>query len=193
MYPKIILASRSPRRQELLKSLNVDFVVKIPDIEEEKKPQEGPIQFVRRIAREKAEAIECNEEDLIIAADTIVYCRDRIIGKPRDSSDAYEQLSFLSACSHEVISGLCIKGTKGEIQIAHEVSKVFFRKLSREEILAYIKSREPLDKAGSYGIQGLGALFIDRIEGCFYNVVGLPLTKLYLMLKEQGFDLLLKG
>jgi septum formation protein len=113
------------------------------------------------------------------------------MGKPKNESEAYQQLRKLSGREHVVLTGLCVfDEKKGEAEVQCETSKVFFRKLSNEEINFYISTREPLDKAGSYGIQGRGALFVTRIEGCYYNIVGLPLTRLYLMLKKCGVDLL---
>jgi septum formation protein len=188
---KIILASRSPRRIQLLTDLGVSFTAVASDVPEEIRGLEKPEAAVMRISKAKAEAVAEKETGIIIAADTIVQCQDEIMGKPKNESEAYQQLRKLSGREHVVLTGLCVfDEKKDEAEVQCETSKVFFRKLSDEEINFYISTGEPLDKAGSYGIQGRGALFVNRVEGCYYNIVGLPLTRLYLMLKKCGVDLL---
>ncbi|MDR1160294.1 MAG: Maf family protein [Syntrophomonadaceae bacterium] len=191
MRKKIILASRSPRRIQLLTDLGVSFTAVASDVPEEIRGLEKPEAAVMRISKAKAEAVAEKETGIIIAADTIVQCQDEIMGKPKNESEAYQQLRKLSGREHVVLTGLCVfDEKKDEAEVQCETSKVFFRKLSDEEINFYISTGEPLDKAGSYGIQGRGALFVNRVEGCYYNIVGLPLTRLYLMLKKCGVDLL---
>lgn len=192
-FPEIVLASKSPRRQELLSVLGLPFTILVPHGEEKIEPGEDPSQAVMRIAQAKAQAITGHTTGIIIAADTVVWCQGKILGQPKNFDDAYQQLSMLSGKEHQVFTGLCVLAPGGAADVQYENSTVYFRTLSKAEIIAYIETKEPLDKAGSYGIQGKGALFVNRIEGCYYNIVGLPLTRLYFMLKRQGVDLLLGG
>ncbi len=189
---KIILASRSPRRQMLLKGLGVNFLCIPAEIEETVFPSEKPIAAVKRIAVQKAETVSKTlNEGIVIAADTIVVYKEKILGQPLDKYDAFKKLSILNGQDHDVITALCIIDVlSNEIEIEAETTRVFFRQMSEGEIWGYINTGEPMDKAGAYGIQGLGSIFVNRIEGCFYNVVGLPLNRLYLMLRKHGVDLL---
>ncbi len=189
---EIILASSSPRRQSLLKNLGLCFSTISTNIDESFLPQESPRDAVRRLARLKAErAIPVLEEDcLLITADTIVVLDGEIMGKPGSEDDALEMLTRLSGRCHEVITAVCLRTRAGGCEVEDETTRVYFRPLSKEEILSYIASGEPADKAGAYGIQGQGGLLIERIEGCFFNVVGLPISRLYLMLKKHGINLL---
>ena len=183
---RIILASESPRRRQLLEILGIDFDCVKPPITEDLIAGEPPVKAAQRLAREKAESIQC-EDGLIIAADTIVFCQGRILGKPNDEKEAGEMLSLLSGRHHEVITAICLK--KGlETDLQSEITRVFFRKLNRKEISGYIAAGEPFDKAGAYGIQGKGSIFISRIEGCYFNVVGLPLSRLYQMLQKHNIE-----
>ncbi|NLZ44618.1 MAG: septum formation protein Maf, partial [Clostridia bacterium] len=145
-----------------------------------------------RVAAEKAgEIAALHPNALVIAADTIVVAENRIMGKPRDKGDAREMLSFLSGRWHEVYTGIAlVRAAEGKSLLDYERTRVKFHSLSREEIDRYIRSGEPMDKAGAYGIQGLGAVLVERIEGCYFNVVGLPLAKLALMLKKFGLEVL---
>ncbi len=188
---EIILASSSPRRQSLLKNLGICFSTISTNIDESFLPQESPRNTVRRLARLKAErAVPVLREDcLLITADTIVVLDGQVMGKPESEDDALEMLTRLSGRCHEVITAICIR-TPGEYEVEDEITRVYFRHLSEEEIKAYIASGEPADKAGAYGIQGRGGLLVQRIEGCYFNVVGLPMSRLYLMLKKHGVDLL---
>ncbi len=188
---KIILASESPRRKQLLETLGIIFICIRPEIVEEIKSGESARQTAERLARQKAEAIDILDADsLIIAADTVVFCAGKILGKPNNEEEAYEMLSLLSGKSHEVISAVCLKKGFNESEVQSEITTVLFRNLSQEEILGYIATGEPFDKAGAYGIQGKGSVLVTRIEGCYFNVVGLPLSRLYEMLKKQNIEVL---
>lgn len=188
---KIILASESPRRRQLLETLGIAFVCIRPEIAEEIKSGESARQAAERLAKQKADSVEILDKDsLIIAADTVVLCAGKILGKPINEEEAYEMLSLLSGRSHEVISAVCLKKGFNESEVQSEITTVFFRKLSQEEILGYIATGEPFDKAGGYGIQGKGSVLVTRIEGCYFNVVGMPLSRLYEMLKKQNIEVL---
>lgn len=179
---KITLASKSPRRRKLLKQLNLKFEVISVDTPEKIKRHEKPRDAVKRISDEKMDvARTVVKSGIIITADTIVVLDDRVIGKPKNPKDAYRILKRLSGRTHTVYTGYCIFNRQKNKKItAFEKTLVKFRKLSDNEIWEYIKSGAPMDKAGAYGIQDdFGAVFIDKINGCYYNVVGLPLAKLY--------------
>ncbi len=188
---EIILASGSPRRQSLLKNLGLCFSTISVNIDESFLPQESPRDAVRRLARQKAErAVPILKDNcLLIAADTIVVLDGQVMGKPGSEEEAMEMLTWLSGRCHQVITAICIRTQRG-YEVEDETTRVYFRHLSEEEIRAYVASGEPADKAGAYGIQGRGGLLVQRIEGCYFNVVGLPLSRLYLMLKKHGIDLL---
>jgi len=192
---KFILASASPRRATLLHNLGLDFATVPADIDESIQPEEEPVDAVMRIARAKSGAVSNHHPDsIVIAADTVVVCKGQILGKPADDREAFSMLSMLSGAEHQVITGLSVLDTAtGQGEVDYELTRVWFRELENEEIKAYIASGEPRDKAGAYGIQGLAALFVAGIDGCYYNVVGLPLSRLYLMLKRQGMYLLESG
>ena len=181
----LILASQSPRRRELLGLTGLDFVVRVADIDESMDESKAPFDEVARVSRLKALAVERTPEDVVIAADTIVVCGGEVLGKPRDEEDAFRILSLLSGRSHEVMTGMTV--LRGEEVITHtEVTKIHFRKLHPDEIRAYIASGEPMDKAGAYGIQGGAALFADQMEGDYYNVMGLPVCRLAMILRSFG-------
>lgn len=188
----IILASQSPRRKELLARLGLVFTTIPANIEETIIFSQPPQESVKEIAFQKARYVaDAIDEGLIIAADTVVVWRDAILGKPLDEKDAFDMLSSLSGTEHQVITGICLlDAASADYQLAAEMTRVRFRTLNEEEIRSYIATGEPMDKAGAYGIQGLGAMLVDSIEGCYYNVVGLPLTRLYLMLRLYGINLL---
>ena len=179
----IILASQSPRRQELLKLLSMPFTVRVADIDETMDPQGSPREEVAKVSLRKARAISREADDVVIAADTIVVCQDRVLGKPRDPEDAKAMLRLLSGRDHQVMTGMTV--LRGEtVLTCTEVTDIHFRELSEKEIEAYVASGEPMDKAGSYGIQGGAALFCDRMVGDYYNVMGLPVCRLGQVLKE---------
>ena len=180
---EVILASQSPRRKELMAHLNMPFIVRVADIDETMDPQKPPFKEVARVSRKKAEAILRNPEDIVIAADTIVVCDGTVLGKPADKQDAFRMLSMLSGRSHQVMTGLTV--CRGDQHISTtEVTDVHFRTLSSQEIWDYIATKEPMDKAGSYGIQGGASIFVERIEGDYYNVMGLPVCRLSCILKD---------
>ena len=180
---EVILASQSPRRRELMQHLHIPFTVRVADIDETMDPAKPPSEEVARVSRRKAEAIPREPEDIVIAADTIVVCDGTVLGKPANDEDAYQMLSMLSGRSHQVMTGLTV--CQGErILSVTEITDVHFRPLSSREIRDYIATGEPMDKAGSYGIQGGASVFADRIAGDYYNVIGLPVCRLYCILKE---------
>ncbi len=187
---RLVLASASPRRLELVKMMGFrDFVVCPADIDEDS-PADDPAEAVRHIALEKARktAEECSEDDLIVAADTLVYLDGEALGKPKSESEAVSMLRRLSGAAHTVLTGVAVKRA-GREETFSEETRVFFRELSRREIRAYVQTGEPMDKAGAYGAQGLGAVFIERIEGDFFNVMGLPLCRLATTLRRFGAEL----
>jgi septum formation protein len=170
--------------------MGIDFSCLKPQITEELITGESALQTAERLALQKALSIsDAGEDCLIIAADTIVTCAGKILGKPGSAEEACKMLSLLSGRSHQVITAVCVK--KGlDTEVQSEITKVFFRTLNRKEILGYIATGEPFDKAGGYGIQGIGSVLVDRIEGCYFNVVGLPLSRLYKMLQKQNIEVL---
>ena len=191
----LILASASPRRQELLRSANIEFSVRPANITEVRRPDEAPDGYVRRLAREKAQAIagKIIFGDVVLGADTEVVLdlrRGTPLGKPRDAEDAARMLRLLSGRSHYVLTGVCLlwKDTSNQMQTAEasETTVVHFQQIGEREILDYIATTEPLDKAGAYAIQGIPSRWIPRIEGCYFNVVGLPVPLVYRMLREHA-------
>jgi len=188
----IILASASPRRKEILEKTGLKFRVDKSEYEEKIDPGLKPHELARFLSRKKARHVaRRHREALIIAADTIVVLRSRLFGKPRNEEEAKEMLRALSGKAHSVITGFTIIDTAGKKEISRSAeSKVFFKRLSADEIEAYIRSGEPLDKAGAYGVQGLGAVIVKRIEGDFFNVMGLPLNALTESLKKFGIKVL---
>ncbi len=192
MRPKIILASNSPRRKELLLQIGLSFTPDPADVDERVLEGEAPEAYARRLARQKAEVSGGRtEEGIIVAADTIVVLDSAILGKPADAQDAKRMLRALSGRMHRVITALAVLNRSSEeIAEAAAVTKVWFRELSEHEIDSYVRTGEPFDKAGAYGIQERGALLVDRIDGCYYNVVGLPLTLLAGLLRRFGIEVL---
>ncbi len=185
----VILASQSPRRRELLGLFPFSFEVKVADIDETMDLSADPADEVARVSRLKAEAISRTPEDVVIAADTIVVCDGMILGKPRNPEEAVNMLQMLSGREHQVMTGLTV--TKGETSLCvTEVTRVFFRALTQGEIRRYVDSKEPMDKAGSYGIQGGASLFVERIDGDYFNVVGLPVCRLGQLLRQIAPQLL---
>ena len=181
----LILASQSPRRRELLGLTGLDFIVRVADIDETMDPGKAPFDEVSRVSRLTALAVRREPGDVVIAADTIVVCGGEVLGKPRDEADAFRMLSLLSGRHHEVMTGMTV--LRDEELVTHtEVTKIHFRQLHPEEIRAYIASGEPMDKAGAYGIQGGAALFADEMVGDYYNVMGLPVCRLAMILRSLG-------
>jgi septum formation protein len=177
---KIILASASPRRRELLRQLGLTFEIIPSSVEEDIKEGEGPSEHVLRLARLKAREIARNQNNsFIIGADTIVVLDHEILGKPEDEEEAFEMLTRLSGREHKVFTGFCVLDTSDGIEYCEAVeSRVRFKHLTPEEIRGYIKTGEPVDKAGAYAVQGKGSYMIKEIEGSYTNVVGLPLCEL---------------
>ena len=184
----LILASQSPRRRELLGLTGLPFIVRAADIDETMDSGRAPFDEVARVSRLKAEAVARKPEDVVIAADTIVVCGGEVLGKPRNEADAFRILSLLSGRHHEVMTGMTV--VCGDKVITHtEVTRIHFRELHPEEIRAYIASGEPMDKAGAYGIQGGAALFADEMVGDYYNVMGLPVCRLAVILRSLGLPI----
>lgn len=179
----LILASQSPRRRELLEKLNIPFSVQVADIDETPDTSLSVQEDLLRISRLKARAIPRKKGDIVIAADTVVVLDGMILGKPKDRADARRMLSALSGRAHQVMTGLTV--LQDEKCLSHtEVTDVFFRPLTEPEIDSYVSSGDCDDKAGSYGIQSGAAPFVEKIHGDYYNVVGLPVCRLSLLLKE---------
>ena len=184
----VILASQSPRRRELLGLTGLDFTVRVADIDESMDAAKAPFDEVARVSRLKALAVAREPDDVVIAADTIVVCGGKVLGKPRDEEDALRILSLLSGRQHEVMTGMTV--LRGDEVITHtEVTKIHFRELLPAELRAYIATGEPMDKAGAYGIQGGAALFADQMEGDYYNVMGLPVCRLAMILRSLGLPI----
>ena len=184
----LILASGSPRRRELLAQMGVPQFEVVPALGEEiASPGLSPAQLVEVLSRQKAEevAVQAGPDDVVIAADTVVAVDGAVLGKPRDPADAARMLSLLSGRAHTVYTGVTVRrGTFS--RTAHEATQVRFRPLTQSEISAYIATGEPMDKAGAYGVQGLGALLVERLDGDFFNVMGLPVLRLSRMLERFG-------
>ena len=187
----LILASGSPRRRELLEQVGLSFTVAPADVDETLRPELSPREQVMELSRIKARAAAetAPPEAVILAADTIVVLDHAILGKPRDPEDARAMLRSLSGRGHQVLTGVTVRTGETE-ETACVCTEVHFRPLSEREIDAYVRSGEPLDKAGAYGIQGLAAVFVDKLAGDYYNVVGLPLCAAAGMLRRAGVPLL---
>ena len=190
----LILASSSPRRQELLRNALIPFSVQVSNVPEEHRPGESPEACVRRLAREKASSVarHASGNNPILAADTEVVLdlnKGTPLGKPSDADDATRMLRTLSGRSHYVITGVCLmwkEAGKWQSKDAAETTTVFMQQISDEEIKNYVATAEPMDKAGAYAIQGVASRWISRIEGCYFNVVGLPVPLVYRMLREHA-------
>lgn len=182
---ELILASQSPRRRELMGLFQLPFTVRAADIDEAMDPAKPPAQEVARVSLAKAEATPRGAEDIVIAADTIVVCDGQVLGKPKNEEDAVGMLTMLSGRAHQVMTGLSV--LRGDAKMTcTEITNIHFRPLSQAEILAYVATGEPMDKAGAYGIQGGAALFAQRMEGDYYNVMGLPVCRLGEILRTLG-------
>ncbi|HXU40219.1 MAG TPA: Maf family protein [Blastocatellia bacterium] len=189
---KIVLASTSPRRAELLKQIGVEFELASGNVQERPHPDEAPADYITRLARAKVIAVapEC-ETGLIIGADTVVVLDGQLLGKPADEADAERMLRSLSGRWHAVMTGVALYDVATEQEVADfDKTLVRFARLSNQEIEWYVKTGEPMDKAGAYGIQGLGGLFVDEIAGNYYNVVGLPLPLVYRLARRLGYSFL---
>ena len=189
----LVLASASPRRQELLRNAGIAFAVHPADIDESPRDGELPVECAQRLAREKALAVSRSRpQDCVLGADTIVVVDEKILGKPRDADDAARMLRLLSGRTHEVITGVCLVGPAGglrtenrELRTASETTRVTMAEISDDEISKYIATGEPMDKAGAYAIQGIASRWIPRIEGDYSNVVGFPVALVYRMLQDR--------
>lgn len=198
---RIILASKSPRRQELLKNIGLDFEVRVSNFDEKSVSCEGiePHEYAEELARRKAGAVaeslkpETGVEYLVVGADTIVVLNGRVLGQPVDEADARRMLETLSGTANQVITGVAAVSLKNGEKVVHsafESTLVYFKELGGYEIDRYIATGEPLDKAGAYGIQGLASLFVEEIEGCYFNVVGLPIMRLSKLFAKHGYSLI---
>ena len=177
---KLVLASSSPRRTELLNRAGWPHEVMVAGIDESVKPQEGPAAYVQRLARSKAEAVAQHlEQGIVLGADTTVVIADQILGQPADEADAKRMLDLLNGKWHDVLTGVAVVRVGGESRVAHETTRVRFAEISDREIDWYIASGEPFGKAGAYGIQGKASLFIEEIEGDYFNIMGLPIRLVY--------------
>ena len=177
----LVLASASPRRQEILHRAEIPFSVRPADVDESGLEGETPLDHVQRLAEAKARAV-WREGELVLGADTVVAADGVALGKPRDREDAARMLTLLSGCTHDVLTGICLLESD-QCRVAVEQTNVQFRAISEQEIETYVSSGEPLDKAGAYAIQGVAREFVERIEGCYFSVVGLPVARVYHMLR----------
>ncbi len=175
---KLVLASKSPRRSEILKNAGIDFSVRVANADETIPNGTKPQDAVVFLAARKAMAVERAEDELVLGADTVVVLDNKVLGKPKDRDDAYNMLKSLSGRVHSVFTGVCVIGNGVSVTFAEE-TKVEFMILTDEEIYTYINTNECYDKAGAYGIQGLASKFIRGIEGDYFNVVGLPISRIY--------------
>ena len=180
----LVLASQSPRRSEILRQAGIPFVVRAVAVDETPLESEGPDDYVRRLAEWKARAVEAAPGETILAADTTVVIEGEMLGKPGDAEDARRMLRLLSGRRHEVMTGICLK-RGSDIVVDRAVTEVWFAAMSEAEIAEYVASGEPMDKAGAYAIQGLASKYIQKIEGCYFNVVGLPVAMVYRYMRRS--------
>ena len=179
----LILASASPRRSELLRNAAIPFIVDPAHVREEPRPQEAPLAYAQRLARDKALAVFARHpDDLVLGADTVVVVDQHLLEKPANADDAGRMLRLLSGRQHQVITGVSVIA-RGFERTEAEITQVYFSKFTDEEIADYVRTGEPMDKAGAYGIQGIASRWIGRIEGCYFNVVGLPVERVYRLLR----------
>ena len=187
---RIILASGSPRRQELLRRIGIeDFTVVVPQVEETYPEGLSPEEIVCHISRLKNAAVPADDADIVITADTMVFLDEQKLGKPRDEAHALKMLTALQGRRHTVCTGVTVR-RGGDVLTRAQSTDVYFRPASEQELRAYIASGEPMDKAGAYGVQGQGALLVERIDGDFFNVMGLPVLLLSELLRHFNVDLL---
>ena len=185
----LILASASPRRKELLGLFHIPFEIRVADIDETMDAEKPPFDEVARVSALKAAAAKCGPTDVVVAADTIVVCEGKVLGKPHSEAEAAAMLRLLSGRDHQVMTGVTVAAGEA-LQSFTEVTDIHFRDLSDKEINAYVATGEPMDKAGAYGIQGGAALFCTRMVGDYYNVMGLPVCRLGQVLREMAPDLM---
>ena len=189
--PTLILASTSPRRREILASLELDFVVVPVDVDESPRDGETPGDMALRLAVAKAKAANTSGDGIALGADTVVVIDERALGKPTDKADCLAMLELLGGRGHTVLTGVALHGPKGT-RTALSETDVYFREISRDEALAYWQSGEPCDKAGAYAIQGLGGVFVERIVGSYSGVVGLPVFETAALLANEGLGVVPK-
>ncbi len=186
---QLILASQSPRRRQLMGLFGIPFTVRVADIDETMDPAAEPAREVARVSREKALAVPHGSDDVVVAADTIVVCDGRVLGKPHSEQEARQMLRLLSGRDHQVMTGVTVLRGAQE-QVFTQITDLHFRHLSDREIDRYIATGEPMDKAGAYGIQGGAALFCQRMDGDYYNVMGLPVCRLGEVLRRMAPELM---
>ena len=180
----LILASASPRRADLLRNAGIAFTVEPAHVPEQPYPDEQPLQYAQRLARDKARAIfDHHPDSVVLGADTIVVADEHLLEKPNDDHDAARMLRLLSGRTHRVITGVCLVAPSFE-QTEAEITEVCFSPLNEQEINSYVASGEPMDKAGAYAVQGIASRWVERIDGCYFNVVGLPVPRVYRMLMQ---------
>ncbi len=189
--PRLYLASTSPRRRDILASLGLDFDVVPVNVDETPLDGESPAALVLRLSVAKARAADVGAEGVALGSDTAVVVDGRMLGKPRDRQDGLEMLGLLAGRAHRVLTGVAVSHSQGTNTALSETD-VIFREISRDEALAYWQSGEPRDKAGAYAIQGLGGAFVERIEGSYTGVVGLPVFETIELLRDAGIDVLTK-
>ena len=181
----IVLASASPRRADILSAAGIPFVREVPPgVDETPAPAEPPRDYVTRLAVRKAEAVAIDSARIVLGADTTVVVEGEILGKPTGAADAERMLRLLSGRAHEVITGICFRHSDHHM-VDSATTRVWFAELSDREIAAYVASGEPMDKAGAYGIQGLASKFVNRIDGCYFNVMGLPIARVYAHMRDN--------
>ena len=178
----LVLASQSPRRRELLATAGIPFTIRVREVQEIRAPGEPPDAYVRRLACAKADAAWEARDEIVLGADTTVVLDQDVLEKPRDAADARAMLRRLAGREHVVITGICLRHPGG-VQVDSSATRVRFTPLTEAEIESYVASGEPMDKAGAYAIQGLASKFVERIDGCYFNVIGLPLSQVYRYLK----------
>ncbi len=179
----LVLASQSPRRAEILRQAGIPFLIRSAPVDETPRPEEKPEIYVRRLAEEKAMAVEAAPEEIVLGADTTVVVDGEMLAKPVDADDARRMLGALAGRRHEVLTGICLRRGTALIRDC-AATQVWFGPMTPGEIEDYVASGEPMDKAGGYAIQGLASKFIERIDGCYFNVVGLPVALVYKHLRS---------
>lgn len=194
---KIVLASGSPRRKDLLNMLGLKFDISVSDTDESIPPNQDPKEAVKEIAKRKSQAVfnimDDSSNSIVIGADTIVVSNDKILGKPKSKENAFEILKFLSGKNHQVLTGVAMSmsvDNTNKCITGVELSQVKFRNLYDQEIYSYIETGEPMDKAGAYALQGIGSVFVEKINGCYTNVIGLPVPMTVSMLRTAGVEVL---
>jgi septum formation protein len=181
-FPPIVLASQSPRRAEILRQAGIAFTVRPASVDETPRDGERPLDYVWRLADEKAAAVPAAPYEIVLGADTTVVIDGKMLGKPAGEADARRMLALLAGRRHEVMTGICLK--RGEKRVRDTaVTEVWFGTMSEDQIAEYAASGEPLDKAGAYAIQGLASKYVDKIHGCYFNVVGLPIAMVFAHLR----------